>query len=396
MTQNFNFYSPTEVVFGRETHKKTAAYVKKYGGTRVLLVYGSRRIVKDGLLDEITSQFEAEGLSFELLGGVVPNPHLDKVYEGIELGKKLKADFILAVGGGSVIDTAKAIAYGLAEPEKDVWELYEHARTAQKCLPVASVLTIAAAGSETSNSSVITNEKTGQKRSYNSDLARPKFAVMNPELTLSLPDWQTQSGCADIMMHTMERYFTNKGNMEITDSIAEGLLRTVMKNALILHSDPQNYEARAEVMWAGSLSHNGLTECGTGGGDFVSHMLEHELGGMYDVTHGAGLAAVWPSWARYVYKDCLPRFVKYAVNVMGVKNEDTPEQTALKGIEAMEDFYRSVGMPVNLRELGINPSEEEILLLAKGAAQATGGSRGAAKVCREEDFAEIFRMANKA
>lgn len=394
MANDFNYYSPTEVVFGKGAHKKTAAYVKKYGGTKVLIVYGSERVVKNGLVKEITDSLESEKTAFETLGGVVPNPHLEKVYDGIELGKKMQADFILAVGGGSVIDTAKAIAYGLAESDKDVWELYEHTRKAKKCLPVASVLTISAAGSETSNSSVITNEKTQEKRSYNDDIARPKFAVMNPELTLSLPDYQTESGCADIMMHTMERYFTNKGNMEITDAIAEGLLRTVMKNAVILHHNPENYEARAEVMWAGSLSHNGLTECGNGGGDFVSHMLEHELGGMFNVTHGAGLAAIWSSWARYVYKDCLPRFVKYALNVMQVKNDGSDEEIALKGIEAMEDFYHSVGMPVNLKELGINPTEEEILKLAEGAAKATGGAKGAAKLCTEKDFAEIYRMAN--
>ena len=192
-----------------------------------------------------------------------------------------------------------------------MWELFEHTRTAQKCLPVASVLTIAAAGSETSKGCVITNERTREKRSYDDNLARPKFAVMNPEYTKTLPDYQTESGCVDIMMHTMERYFTNGGNMEITDALAEGLLRTVMENAVKLHHEPGDYDARAEIMWAGSLAHNDLTGCGNGGGDFMSHKLEHELGGMFDVTHGAGLAALWPSWARYVYKECLPRFVRY-------------------------------------------------------------------------------------
>ena len=234
------------------------------------------------------------------------------------LGYYYVNDFIL---GG----TRCTIAYGLAEPEKDVWELYEHTRTARKCLPVASILTIAAAGSETSNSSVITRVDTHQKRAYNDDISRPKFALMDPELTKTLPDYQTESGCADIMMHTMERYFTNGGNMELTDALAEGLLRTVMKNAVILHTDPANYEARAEVMWAGSLSHNGLTGCGIASGDFMSHKLEHEMGGMFDVTHGAGLAALWPSWARYVYKDCLPRFVRFARNVMGVTTDGTDD-----------------------------------------------------------------------
>ena len=271
MANNFNYYSPTEVFFGKGTHTSVGSYIKKYGGTRVVVVYGSERVVKSGLMGEITDSMKEEGIAFELLGGVVPNPHLSKVYEGIELGKKLGADFLLAVGGGSVIDTVKAIGYGLAEPEYDVWTLYEHTRTAKKCFPLASVLTIAAAGEfETSNSSVITNEKTKEKRAYDDDLARPKFAVTNPELTLGLNDYQTECGCTDIMMHTMERYFTNSGNMEITDAIAEALLRTVMENAKILHKDPQNYDARAEVMWAGSLAHNNLTGCGNGGGDFAA------------------------------------------------------------------------------------------------------------------------------
>ena len=221
MANNFTFYSPTEIVFGRGTHTQAAEYIRKYGGSRVLVVYGSERVVKSGLLEQVVAPMRQVGLVCHLLGGVVPNPHLGKVYEGIEIGKREGIDFLLAVGGGSVIDTAKAIAYGLAEPDRDVWELFDGKRAAKACLPLASVLTIAAAGSESSNSAVITNEKTGQKRPYDDNLARPKFAVMNPELTLTLPDYQTQSGCADIMMHTMERYFTGSGNMELTDALAE-------------------------------------------------------------------------------------------------------------------------------------------------------------------------------
>lgn len=336
---------------------------------------------------------DASGIPHVELGGVVPNPHLSKVREGIALGKQETVDFILAVGGGSVIDSSKAIAYGLAEPEHDVWELFCKKRKAKRALLVASILTIAAAGSETSNSCVITNEQTGEKRAYNDNISRPKFAIMNPELTMSLPDYQTESGCTDIMMHTMERYFTNGGNMELTDELAEGLLRTVMKYAEILHNDPKNYEARAEIMWAGSLAHNGLTGCGNDGGDFVSHMLEHEMGGMFDVTHGAGLAAIWPSWARYVYKDCLPRFVRYAVKVMGVTPAATDEETALKGIEAMEAFYHRIGMPTNMRELGIAPTDEQILEMAESCSNAVGGRKGSAKVLVQRDFAEIYRMA---
>ena len=212
---------------------------------------------------------------------------------------------------------------------------------------------------------------------------------------MTLPDYQTESGCTDIMMHTMERYFTQGGNMEITDEIAEGLLRTVMKYAKILHHDPTNYEARAEIMWSGSLAHNGLTGCGNDGGDFASHMLEHEMGGMFDVTHGAGLAAIWPSWARYVYKNCLPRFVRYATHVMGVMPGETDEKTALKGIEAMEDFYHEIGMPVNFKELGIAPTDEQIKEMADSCARASGGHKGSAKDLYPEDMIAIYRMANQ-
>lgn len=393
MANNFNYYSPTEIVFGRGAQTQVAAHVQKYGGTRVLVVYGSQRVVKSGLLDSIIQPMEQAGIKCFTLGGVVPNPHLSKVYEGIEIGKQEGIDFLLAVGGGSAIDTAKAIGYGLAEPDKDVWELYESKRTARGCLPVASVLTIAAAGSESSNSSVITNEKTGEKRSYNDNLARPKFAAMNPELTMTLPDYQTESGCTDIMMHTMERYFTSQGNMELTDAIAEALLRTVMAQAKILHTHPDNYDARAEVMWAGSLAHNDLTGCGNGGGDFATHALEHELGGMFDVTHGAGLAALWPSWARYVCGNIPGRFARYAVNVMGVTPGATEAETAEKGIQAMEAFYREIGMPTNLRELGIDPTDEQLHAMAHSCASACGGSKGSARLLHEEDMYNIYKMA---
>lgn len=395
MSNNFEYYSPTRVVFGKGTEQQAGKLIKEYGGSRVLIVYGGKSAVRSGLLDKINNILLQENLHIAELGGVVPNPHLAKVYEGIQLGKNEQIDFLLAIGGGSTIDTAKAIAYGLAEPEKDVWELYEHTRTAKKCLPVASILTISAAGSETSKGSVITNEKTHAKRAYDDNLARPKFAIMNPELTRTLPDYQTESGCVDIMMHTMERYFTNGGNMEITDALAEGLLRTVMQNAEILHTEPENYEARAEVMWAGSIAHNDLTGCGNDGGDFMSHKLEHELGGMFDVTHGAGLAAIWPSWARYVYKDCLHRFAKFAKNVMGVTGDGSEEEIALQGIEAMEKFYHSIGMPINLQELGIHPDKQQIREMAERCNIASGSHTGSAKKLTVEDMAAIYLMAEQ-
>ncbi len=389
----FTYYTPTKVVFGRGAEAQVGALVREAGAKRVLVHFGGQSAVRSGLIDRIGRSLDEAGIAHAELGGVVPNPHLSKVREGIELAKKEGIDFVLAVGGGSVIDSSKAIAYALADPERDVWELFQHTRKAKGCLPVGAVLTIAAAGSEMSNSCVITNTETGEKRSYNDDIARPRFAIMNPGLTMTLPDWQTESGCADIMMHTMERYFVNNGTMELTDSLAEALLRTVMANAEILHRDPANYEARAEVMWASSLAHNGLTGCGNDGGDFATHMLEHEMGGMFDVTHGAGLAAIWGTWARYVMHDCLPRFVRYAVNVMGVEPRATDEETALAGIEAMEAFYRRIGMPTSMRELGIEPTDEQIERMADSCAAACGGTKGSARVLNRDDMAEIYRRA---
>lgn len=391
---NFEYYAPTKVIFGKGTENKVSELISEFSGTRVLIHYGSESAVKSGLIDKIKSLLDENGLFHTELGGVVPNPRISKVYAGIEIAKENKIDFILAVGGGSVIDSSKAIAYALAEPEFDVWDLYEHTRKAKSALPIGCVLTISAAGSEMSASSVITNDKTNQKRSYNSNLSRPKFAIMNPEFTVTLPDYQTEAGCADIMMHTMERYFTQGGNMEITDSIAEGLLRTVINNALILHEDPKNYNARSEVMWASSLAHNNLTGCGNDGGDFSSHKLEHELGGMFDVTHGAGLTAVWPSWAKYVYKHNIERFYKYAVNVMGVNpSNKTKEETALEGIEETEKFYRKIGMPTSLEELGISVSDSQIEEMATSALKAAGGPFGSTMKLEKQDIINIYKLS---
>ena len=391
MNGDFTLYTPTKVVFGHGVEKSAGAMVKAFGGKKVLIHYGGQSAQKSGLLKRVQDSLTAEEIDYVSLGGVVPNPRLEKVYEGVKMCKAYGVDFILAVGGGSVIDSAKAIAYALGEPERDVRELYEHTRTPKACFPLGVVLTLAASGSEMSDSSVISYE--GKKRGVNSDLCRPKFALMDPALTKTLPAYQTAAGCSDILMHTMERYFVNGHRMEITDAIAEGLLKTVMRYAVVLRDDPENYEARAEIMWAGSLSHNGLTGCGNDAGDWACHRLEHELGAMYDVTHGAGLTAVWGSWARYVMNSCLTRFVRFAMYVHGIKPCATDEETALKGIEAMEDFFRSIGMPTNLKELGVEPSEDDIKLLAKNCAIATGGKIGSAKVLREEDMANIFRMA---
>ncbi|MBO4640091.1 MAG: iron-containing alcohol dehydrogenase [Treponema sp.] len=389
---DFKYYTPTKVLFGKNTEEKVADLIKEFGGKKVLIHYGGGSVIRSGLMKRVTDKLDQAEIKYVMLGGAVPNPHLSLVYQGIELCKKEGVDFLLAVGGGSAIDSAKAISYGLKNPG-DVWDLYDYKKQAKDSMPLGVILTLAATGSEMSDSSVITKEEGLVKRGYSSDFGRPKFAILNPELTMTLPDYQTACGCTDIMMHTMERYFTNGGNMEITDSMAEALLRTVKANALILARDPKNYDARAEVMWAGSLSHNGLTGCGNDGGDWMTHKLEHELGGLYDVAHGAGLAAIWGSWARYVYKNCLPRFKRFALNVMGVAATGTDEEIALKGIEAMEDFYRQIKMPTNLRELGVNATENDLKLMAHKCAVGVNGGKGSARFLKEEDMLEIYRMS---
>lgn len=389
---DFQFYAPTKIIFGRETERRVGSLVAEFPCKKVLLHYGSGSVKKTGLLDRVKASLREAGIPFVELGGVVPNPRLSLVREGIALCKKEGVDFLLAVGGGSVIDSAKAIGYGCAN-DFDVWDIFEKKRQPAACLPIGVVLTIAAAGSEMSNSAVITNEDGQKKRGSNSDTCRPKFAIMNPELTMTLPSYQTRCGCTDILMHTMERYFTNDGNMEITDSIAEALMRTVVHNALVLEQKPDDYDARAEIMWASSLSHNDLTGCGNGSNDFATHRLEHELGGMFDVAHGAGLAALWGSWARYVYRDCLPRFKKFARAVWNVAADGTDEAIARKGIEATESFFRAIQMPTNMRELGIAPTDAQIAELAKKCAVTSNDNLGRAKVLHEADMRAIYEAA---
>jgi len=389
---DFTFYTPTKVIFGKKAEEKIGDLVKMQNCKKVLIHYGGQSAKRSGLLDRVKESLDAAGISYVELGGVVPNPRLSLVYQGIDLAKREGVDFILAVGGGSAIDSAKAIGYGVAN-EGDVWDFFDYKRDATACLPIGTVLTIAAAGSEMSDSSVITKEDGWIKRGYSNDRCRPVFSVMNPELTMTLPAYQTASGCADIMMHTMERYFNHVDNMELTDGISEALMRTVMKFSRILADEPGNYEARAEVMWAGSLSHNGLTGCGTDGGDWSTHRLEHELGGMFDVAHGAGLAAVWGSWARYVYKERADRFAKFAVNVMDVRPGASDEETALRGIEAMEDFYRSIGMPTSIREMGIELTDEQIEELAEKCSVGADGTLGVVRPLQKADMLAIYKAA---
>ncbi len=389
---DFVFQAPTKVVFGKGVENQVGQLCKEQGATKVLVHFGGQSAKKSGLLDRVYASLDAAGIPYVSLGGVKPNPRLSLVYEGIALCKREGVDFLLPVGGGSVIDSAKAIGYGLAN-DFDVWDLYDRKNTAKACAPLGAVLTIAAAGSEMSDSSVITKEEGGIKRGYNCDLCRCKFAVMNPELTYTLPAYQTACGAADIMMHVMERYFVTEDTLALTDGMAEALIRTVMENAPIALKEPENYKARAEILWASSLAHNGLMNCGGPKGDWACHQLEHELGGMFDVAHGAGLAAIWGSWARYVYRERPDRFAKLAVNVLGVQPAATDEETALLGIAAMEDFYRSIHMPTNMRELGLNVTDEQLEELADKCSATAGDNLGKMKVLHRADMLAIYTAA---
>lgn len=392
--KDFKYYAPTEVVFGRESEKEIGRLVRKQGASKVLVHFGGRSAEKSGLLEHVRSQLNEARVPFAELGGVVPNPVLSKVYEGIRLCRREGVDFILAVGGGSVIDSAKAIAYGLAY-DGDVWDLFSRKAEAAACCPIGVVLTLPAAGSEMSNGCVITKEEGQSKRAYDNDICRPRFAVMNPERTYTLPAYQTACGAVDMMMHTMERYFSHD-TMPLTDLIAEGVLRTVRTCAPKVLAAPDDYLLRSQLMWAGSLAHNDLTGCGTTG-DFATHMLEHELSALFGVAHGAGLAALWPHWAMYAMDGNTARFARFAVEVMGVDGSvRTEEQTAKEGIGAMKAFYRSIGMPTSIPELlGRRATDDEIRRMAEKCSLGRTATVGHLKVLAYDDMATIYDMANR-
>jgi hypothetical protein len=394
MIKDFNFYAPTRVVFGRDSEAQLPQLIRSCGASRVLVHSGGRSARKSGLLDKVFAMLDEAGIGYVELGGVVPNPLLSMVKKGIALCREQKVDFILAVGGGSVIDSSKAIGYGVGY-DGDVWDFWCGKAVPQSCLPIGVVLTIPAAGSEMSSSAVITKDEGLVKRGINSDLCRCKFCIMNPERTYTLPPYQTAAGATDIMMHTMERYFSKYEEMTLTDAISEALLRTVKDCVIEVLRHPEDYRYRAQIMWAGSLAHNDLTECGTEK-DFATHRLEHELSALFGVTHGAGLAAIWGSWARYTMKNHLTRFVQFAVNVMGVTNDFThPEHTALLGIEAMEDFYRRIGMPTNIPELIGRPvTDDEIALMVRKCSREGTITVGAMEVLYEQEMTDIYRLAN--
>jgi len=394
MIKDFNFYAPTRVVFGRQAEEQLPQLLRSCGASRVLVHYGGGSARRSGLLDKVFGLLQQAGIGYVELGGVVPNPLLSMVERGIALCRQEGVDFILAVGGGSVIDSAKAIGYGVGY-DGDVWDFWDGKAVPQSCMPIGVVLTIPAAGSEMSSSTVITKDEGMLKRGFNSDLCRARFCVMNPERTYTLPAYQTAAGCTDIMMHTMERYFSVYQDMTLTDAISEALLRTVKDCAVAVLKAPEDYRLRAQIMWASSLAHNDLTECGTEK-DFATHKLEHELSALFGVTHGAGLAALWGSWARYVLPGRESRFAQFAVNVMGVANDFAhPEQTALRGIEAMEQFYRQIGMPTSIPELiGRQATDEEIAQMVAKCSRGGTITLGAFLPLHEADMAAIYRLAN--
>jgi len=387
--ENFNFYSPTYFVFGKQKETEAGKYVKRFGGSKVLIHYGSGSVVKTGLLDRVKKSLSDAGLTFCELGGVVPNPRSGLVYKGVEIAKKEKVDFILAVGGGSVIDSAKAIALGSLY-DGDFWDFYTAKARVQKALPVGTILTLTAAGSEGSNGSVITHEDGMMKRACGGDVLRPVFSILNPELTCTLPAYQTACGATDMMAHVMERYFTNSKNVEITDRLCEGILLSIINETPKALANPNDYDARANLMWAGTVAHNDI--CGVGRiQDWSTHNIEHELSGLYDVAHGAGLAVMFPAWMKYVMHHDVNRFAQFAVRVWGVEMDfQNPENTALKGIEKYEQFMTSIGMPIRFSQLGAKAEDIPVLVKNLGLGEKT---LGFFVPLNSEDVRKIYELA---
>ncbi|QOY60116.1 iron-containing alcohol dehydrogenase [Thermophilibacter immobilis] len=393
---NFEYLVPTKVVFGKDTEGEAGRLIKENGGTKALIHWGGDYVRTTGLLGRVEKGLDDAGISYVELDGVVPNPRLSLVKRGVELARQEGVDFVLAIGGGSAIDSSKAIAYGLAN-DFALEDLFLGKVGTDKIAKLGAISTLAGTGSETSNSAVINIDTLGErmlKRSYNHECGRPLFAIMNPELTYSVPAYQTAAPGADIMFHTMERYFTKVDHVELTDAMSEGLLRTVKTAVPEALADPKSYAARANLMWAGSLSHCGLT--GTGRvGDFACHAIEHEIGALFDVAHGAGLTAIWSSWAKYVIDVDPARFAQFGVNVFGVENDfHDARATGLRGIAAWDQWCHSIGMPTSLKELGVNPTDEQIHEMAVGAVDARGGDHaGFFKELHVEDIEQILRDA---
>lgn len=390
----FNYYTPTEIIFGANTEIKVGKLVKFYKGKKALVHYGGTSAKASGLLDKVFDSLEKAEIPFVSLGGVVANPVLSKVEEGIMLAKEEKIDFIVAVGGGSVIDSAKAIAVGAVSKEP-IWSFVGN-KNIDKALPVGAILTLAATGSEMSASVVITDEKTKLKRSFGGRGVRPVFAILNPELTYTLPQFQTAAGSADIIMHTVERYFTHAATMDITDGISERLIQNVIDHTKIVLKDPENYQSRAEIMWCGSLSHNGLTGARSDRGDWVSHKLGHELSAKYNIAHGASLTAIWAFWARYVYSSHKERFKSFAIDVMGVKeDEKSIDEIIEAGISKLETFFKEINLPTSLKDFPFKVTMADIEDMALKATNNNTSTPGNIKKLDYKDLINIFENANK-
>ena len=395
--QKFVYYAPTEIVFGKGTEERVGELVRKHGGSRVFVIYGGGSAVRSGLLSRVTKSLEENGLAVKAMGGVVPNPLVSTARAMAKEAIAFGADFILAVGGGSVMDTSKSVAHAVANPEHDIWDFWS-GTPIPKSLPVGAVLTISAAGSETSDSAVLTND--GQdpptKRGVNTVFNRCRFAIMDPELTMTLPKYQIGAGAADIFMHTSERYFTNILGNHLTDEFAEGLFRDIIEYGPKGVADPTDYEAMSEIMWCGSVSHVGLTGIGSRGdtardGDWSCHQLGMAISALYDSTHGATLTAVWGTWARYVRDENISRFAQFARKVYGLTEEDD-EKAAEEGIRRTEAWFRKLGMPLTLTELlGHEPSDEEIEKIALECSRNKSRTIGSFKKLGHEDIMAIYQ-----
>lgn len=387
---NFTFYSPTEFVFGKGTEMQTGELVRKYGASKVLIVYGGGSVVRSGLLERVKQTLAQTGIPCLELGGVQPNPIDTKVYEGIDLCRREGVDFVLAVGGGSVIDTAKAIAAGVPY-EGDFWDFYIQKATVSSALKVAVVLTIPAAGSEGSGNSVITKVSTLQKMSLRApELLRPRFSIMNPELTFTLPPYQTAAGIVDMMAHIMERYFTNTADTEIADRLCEGTLKAIITEAPRVMADPKDYGARANIMWSGMIAHNGT--CGVGNEeDWASHFMEHEISALYDVTHGAGLAVIFPAWLTWMASHHVEKVAQYAARVWDVPVSEDLKAMALEGVARLKSFFTSIGMPVNFAQLGVEHPDIELLVEHLHANK--GEQVGCYVRLRRKETREIYELA---
>ncbi len=393
--QSFEYYCPTEIVFGRDSENKVAEKIRRHGGKNVMVIYGGGSAVRSGLLPKIERLLMAGGFTaLKVLGGVKPNPRVNFAREGVREAIAANIDFVLAIGGGSVIDTAKAVAIGTANPGTDIWEFWQKKYPVEKSLPVGVILTIAAAGSETSDSAVLTDEESGKKAGLSTSFNRPAFAIMNPELTYTVPKYPLVCGISDIIMHTLERYFSHIDGNEFTDLVAESLIKNVINQSRIVINDPQNYDAVSEIMWCGSVSHTGFTGLGRER-DFSAHKLGHELSGRYDVAHGASLTTMWAWWARSVYMIKPERFARLAENIFGI-TDGTVEERATAFIDRLEQYFKELGMPTNFTELGIGVRKDEELRYL--ADMCTGGGTKEVAIFKpmNRDFVlDIYRKANR-